>query len=98
VKVELVKVWELEPQLRLRREVLTVPQGGLPWVAPVSAYSIRKWTEYTQEKINRRLIDHRKLMAGFKNVSFTAARVQQFVRIFAVDLFSQSIYVNLDNV
>src|ERR1051325_1389373 len=57
-----------------------------------------RWAEYTQESINRRLIDHRKLMSGFKNVSFTATSVQQFVQMFSVDLFPQAVYVDFDNV
>src|SRR5689334_12820289 len=76
VKVAPVKVTELARVWLRRRRVVTVPQGGLPWVSPVSAYSVHDGPKYTQENINRRLIDHRKLMAGFENVAFAATSMK----------------------
>ena len=37
-------------------------------------------------------------MARLEDVAFTAASVQQFARMFTVDLFSQSVHVDFDNV
>ena len=57
-----------------------------------------RWAEYTQESINRRLIDHRKSMARLEDVAFAAASVKEFVDVAPIDLFPQAVYVDFDRV
>ena len=78
----------------------TGPQGELPSVVLASPYSSVRigGNEYKRSNLNRRLIDHRKSMARLEDVTFAAARVQQFIGVVSVDLFSQPVYVDFDRV
>ena len=57
-----------------------------------------QWAKYTRANLNRRLIERGELMARLEDIAFTATCVQQFVRMFVVDLFSQAVHVDLDGV
>ena len=54
--------------------------------------------EYSGANLNGRLIDGGKLMANVEHVTFAAARVKQFNRVFSVDLFAQAVHVDLDRI
>src|SRR6185369_5107010 len=79
---------------RMRR----VPQGGIPSVLLAWSYSYRDWAEYSRANLNGRLIDDGELVANVEHVAFTAARVQQFERVFSVDLLAQAVHVDLDRI
>ena len=98
VLVQAPDVLELARPSSKHRLTRTVPQGGMPSVLLASSYSYRDWAEYSRANLNGRLIDGGELMANVEHVAFAAACVQQFERVFSVDLFAQAVHVDLDRV